>query len=91
MEVCHGVWKGYGVGFVVRLAIDREYVLFLFPALALTLGSCARHCHRSACAAWRAELDPFPPAQDPTWWRSLCVALGGSKAGEEIVYLDWWN
>lgn len=72
---CHGVLRGCGVGCVVRMAMDRECVLFLFPALARTLGSCALHCRRFACAAWRAEQKPFPPAQDPTWRCNCCVFL----------------
>lgn len=72
---CHGVLRGCGVGCVVWLAMDRECVLVLSPALALNLGSCAQHCRRFACAAWRAGQKSFPRAQDPTWWCDPRVAL----------------
>lgn len=64
--VCHVELRGCGVGRVVRLAMDRAWVLVLCLALALNLGSCARHCRRCACAAWRLGQKPFPRAQDPT-------------------------
>lgn len=64
--VCRVVLRGCGVGRVVKQVMDRAWVLVLFLALALNLGSCARHCHRSACAAWRAGQEPSPRAQDPT-------------------------
>lgn len=72
--VCHGVLRGCDDGCVVWLAMDRECVLVLSLDLALTLGSCARHCRRFACAAWRTGQQPFPRAQDLTWLCDLSVA-----------------
>lgn len=77
--VCHVVLRDRAVDCVVRLATDGECVLVLFLALALNLGSCARHCHHSACAASRAGQEPFPRAQDLTWRCDLCVALRNRK------------
>lgn len=64
--VWHGELRGCGVGCVATMAIECECVLDLFRGLDQNLGSCARHCHRSACAAWMAGPKAFPPAQDPT-------------------------
>lgn len=64
--VCHVELRGCGVGRVVRLAMDRAWVLVLSLALALNLGSCAQHCRRCACAAWRPGQKSSPRAQDLT-------------------------
>jgi hypothetical protein len=82
--VWHGGLRGCGAGSVARLAIGCGRVLFLLPGLAQILGSCARHCHRSACAAWMADPRACPPAQDPTWRCDLCVTLSSRSVGRMV-------